>query len=107
MSEERGFYPPTTDRYRQEVEAGSLFVGSPETVARKIAFVARANHLSRFDLKYDLLNLPRDVRERSIRLLGEQVAPRVRELLAEDEGEWMPSGSPLARITADGKAVHA
>lgn len=107
MSEERGFYPPTADRYRQEVEDGSLFVGSPETVVRKIAFVARANHLSRFDLKYDLLNLPRAARERSIRLLGEQVAPRVRELLAENDAEWMPSGMPPARITADGKAVHA
>ena len=76
-------------------------------MARKVAFVARANHLSRFDLKYDLMNLPRAVRERSIRLLGEQVAPRVRELLAEDDGEWMPGGMAPARITADGKAVHA
>lgn len=106
ISEERGFYPPTLERYREEAGTGSLFIGSPETVARKIAFVARANHLSRFDLKYDLLHLPRAVRERSIRLLGEQVAPRVRELLAEDS-EWMPSGLPPARITADGKAVHA
>ncbi|GAA1964474.1 LLM class flavin-dependent oxidoreductase [Microbacterium deminutum] len=106
-SVERGFYPPTPERYRLEVETGSLFVGSPETVARKIAFVARANHLSRFDLKYDLMNLPRAVRERSIRLLGEEVAPRVRELLAEDHDEWIPSGMAPARITADGKAVHA
>lgn len=42
-----------------------------------------------------------------IRLLGEMLAPRVRELLAEEGGEWMPSGMPPARIMAGGKAVHA
>jgi hypothetical protein len=52
------------------------------------------------------MHLPREVRERSIRLLGAEVAPRVRELLAED-GDQPTSGLPPARITADGKAVHA
>ncbi|GAA1997178.1 LLM class flavin-dependent oxidoreductase [Microbacterium ulmi] len=104
---ERGFPAPTPERYRQEVETGSLFVGSPETIARKIAFVARANHVSRFDLKYDLMHMPRAVRERSIRLLGDEVAPRVRELLAADGDARGQSGLPPARITADGKAVHA
>ena len=66
-----------------------------------------ANHLSRFDLKYDLLHLPRDVRERSIRLYGEQVAPRVSELLAENPDDWRLTGRTTAQITKDGKAVHA
>ncbi len=84
MSRERGFYPPTIERYADEVDTGALYVGSPETVAQKLAGIARTNHLSRFDLKYDIMHLPKDVRERSIRLFGEQVAPRVRELLAEN-----------------------
>lgn len=46
--------------------------------------MARDLHLSRFDLKYDIMHLPRDVRARTIELLGRQVAPRVRELLAAD-----------------------
>ena len=37
---------------RQEIEHGSLYVGSPETVARKIAATAKALGISRFDLKY-------------------------------------------------------
>lgn len=107
IGKERGFYPPTAERYAEEVDAGALYVGSVETVAQKIAAIVRANHLSRFDLKYDLLHLPRDVRERSIRLFGERVVPRVRELIAEDPGDWRLSGRAPAQITKDGKAAHA
>ena len=84
VAAERGFYAPTRDRYLAEVDQGALFVGSPETVARKIAAVARDLRLSRFDLKYDILGLPRDARARTIELLGREVAPRVRALLAAD-----------------------
>ncbi|MES2171715.1 MAG: LLM class flavin-dependent oxidoreductase, partial [Actinomycetota bacterium] len=81
---ERGFYAPTRDRYEAEVDTGALFVGSPETVANKIAQVARDLRLSRFDLKYDIMHLPRDARARTIELLGREVAPRVQELLAQE-----------------------
>ena len=84
MSVERGFYPPSRDRYLAEVEDGALFVGSPETVAQKIASNARTLKLGRFDLKYDIMNLPREARARSIELLGTEVAPRVQELLAKE-----------------------
>ncbi|GAA4483218.1 LLM class flavin-dependent oxidoreductase [Microbacterium panaciterrae] len=107
ISKERGFYPPTAERYAEEVDTGALYVGSPETVARKIAGIVRANHLSRFDLKYDLTHLPRDVREQSIRLLGEKVAPRLRELLDEDPDAWHLTGRDTAQIVKGGKAVHA
>lgn len=107
ISKERGFYPPTAERYAEEVDTGALYVGSPETVAQKLAGAVRANHLSRFDLKYDVLHLPRKAREHSIRLFGERVAPRVRELLDEDRGNWRPSGRAIAQIVDDGKAVHA
>ena len=107
MSKERGFYAPTLERYEEEVDTGALYVGSPETVAHKLAAAVRSNHLSRFDLKYDIMHLPKDVRERSIRLFGEKVAPRVRELLADDPGEGAFGDPGVARITKDGKAVHA
>ncbi|MEV5743377.1 LLM class flavin-dependent oxidoreductase [Microbispora rosea] len=84
LAAERGFYAPNRERYEAEVEHGALFVGSPETVARKIVKMARDLRLSRFDLKYDIMHLPRDVRARTIELLGREVAPRVRELLAAD-----------------------
>ncbi|MGW3431644.1 LLM class flavin-dependent oxidoreductase [Streptomyces melanosporofaciens] len=84
LAAERGFYKPTRERYLAEIDSGALFVGSPETVARKIAQVARALRLSRFDLKYDVMHLPRQARARTIELLGREVAPRVRELLSKE-----------------------
>jgi probable LLM family oxidoreductase len=81
LARERGFYAPTRERYEAEIDHGALFVGSPETVAQKIATVARDLRLSRFDLKYDVMHLPRRARARTIELLGREVAPRVRELL--------------------------
>ncbi len=107
LSKERGFYPPTHERYEVEVGTGALYVGSPETVAQKIAGIVRTNHLSRFDLKYDLMRLPRDAREHSIRLFGERVVPRVRELLAEDPGQWRLTGRAPVEIVKGGRPAHA
>ncbi|MFC5832593.1 LLM class flavin-dependent oxidoreductase [Nonomuraea insulae] len=84
LARERGFYKPDRKRYEAELDHGALFVGSPDTVARKIATMARDLRLSRFDLKYDIMRLPRQARARTIELLGREVAPRVRELLAKE-----------------------
>ena len=84
IAAERGFYAPTRERFEAELGDGALFVGSPETVALKIARSARDLGLSRFDLKYDIMHLPREARSRTIELLGREVAPRLRELLAEE-----------------------
>lgn len=86
----------------------SLFVGSPETVAAKIARVARANHLSQFDFKYALVNMPAAYRQHTIRLFGTEVAPRVRELLAAEPADpWRFEGRPVVEITPGHEAVHA
>jgi probable LLM family oxidoreductase len=84
LGKERGFYAPTRERYDAELATGALFVGSPETVAQKIATVARTLRLSRFDLKYDIGMLPREARAQTIELLGREVRPRVIELLAKE-----------------------
>ena len=62
--------------------AGALYVGSPETVARKIADTAQALGLTRFDLKYSAGTLPHALKMQTIELYGSEVIPRVRELLA-------------------------
>jgi probable LLM family oxidoreductase len=84
LGKERGFYAPTRERYDAELATGALFVGSPETVAQKIATVARTLRLSRFDLKYDVGMLPREARAQTIELLGREVRPRVIELLTKE-----------------------
>jgi probable LLM family oxidoreductase len=81
---ERGWPPATTAQFEREAGPhGALCVGSPETVAAKIATTARDLGLSRFNVKYSAGTLPHDTLMRSIELLGTQVAPRVRELLAQ------------------------
>jgi probable LLM family oxidoreductase len=79
---ERGWGPMGRAEFDQEIAHGSLYVGSPETVARKIAATARTLGLARFDLKYSAGPLPHETLMRSIELYGGTVIPRVRELLA-------------------------
>ena len=61
---------------------GSLYAGSPETVARKIAATVSALGLGRFDLKYSNGAMPQAQMMESIRLYGTRVIPMVREILA-------------------------
>ena len=79
---ERGWGPMGRDEYEREIASGSLYVGSPETVAQKIAATAKTLGNARFDLKYSAGPLPHETLMRSIELYGTQVIPRVRELLA-------------------------
>jgi len=58
-----------------------LYVGSPETVAQKIAATYQALGLTRFHMKYSNGALPHQAQMTSLELYGTQVAPRVRELL--------------------------
>lgn len=82
---ERGWGPGN----RREFDAmcgpeGALYVGSPETVAQKIALLKRNLGVDRFDLKYGNGTLPHESMMRCIELFGTVVAPRVAELLSED-----------------------
>ena len=79
---ERGWGPMGRAEFEQEIATGSLYVGSPETVAKKIAATATALGIARFDLKYSAGPLPHEKLMRSIELYGAEVIPRVRELLA-------------------------
>ena len=79
---ERGWPPTTRATFEQEAERGSLYVGSPETVARKIAATVSALGLARFDMKYSSGSLSHERMMRSIELYGREVMPRVRGLLS-------------------------
>jgi probable LLM family oxidoreductase len=81
---ERGWPPTTRGQFEREAGPdGALYVGSPETVARKIATTIQTLGLTRFDLKYANGPLPHKAMMRSIELYGTVVAPRVRQLLAD------------------------
>jgi probable LLM family oxidoreductase len=99
-SAERGWARPTMDRFQAEVQDGSLYLGSPETVAIKIAWVIRLLGLSRFDLAYATGRMPHEQKMATIELYGREVIPRIRELLADPDAE--PAGPTLR-----GAATHA
>lgn len=84
IGRERGWGPTTRDRFEAEADEGSLYVGSPQTVAEKIANTIRTLGVNRFELKYSSGTLSHDKLMTSIGLYGEQVVPRVKRLLAAD-----------------------
>jgi probable LLM family oxidoreductase len=82
MAAERGFAVPTEASFERETGAnGALYVGSPETVATKIAANLRVLGATRFDLKYGMPGFTHDQLMSNIDLYGHQVIPQVRELL--------------------------
>jgi probable LLM family oxidoreductase len=80
----RGWPPVTRAQFDQEASPeGSLYVGSPETVANKIAQTVEVLDIDRFDLKYSAGRLPHAKLMHNIELYGQEVAPRVQRSLEE------------------------
>jgi len=79
----RGWPPYTREQFEYEVTHGSHYVGSPETVAKKIANTLKTLDAKRFDLVYGGGGVSTETREKTIELYGKEVIPRVRELLKE------------------------
>jgi probable LLM family oxidoreductase len=104
-SRERGFSPPSARQYEMDIAEGALFVGSPETVAAKIAASIRALGLSRFDLKYDIGRLSHEHRAASIELFGREVIPQVRELLDDPQMQPIPPDERTAEAKIAGSRV--
>jgi probable LLM family oxidoreductase len=78
----RGFAVPTKESFLFEVGPdGALFVGSPDTVAQKIAANLTLLGANRFDLKYGMGGLSDGALMENIELYGTKVIPRVHELL--------------------------
>jgi probable LLM family oxidoreductase len=78
---ERGWPPMSRADFEREIEHGSLYVGSPETVARKIAATVKIFDLSRFTMKYSAGPLSHEKMMRCIELYGRKVIPLVREMV--------------------------
>jgi probable LLM family oxidoreductase len=80
----RGWPPPSKAQFLNETGPdGAWHVGSPDSVARKIAANLPALGASRFDLKYGMVGLPHETIMRTIELYGTKVVPLVREMLAD------------------------
>ncbi|WP_422741568.1 LLM class flavin-dependent oxidoreductase [Micromonospora sp. WMMD754] len=78
----RGWPPIRRTEFDAEVAHGSLYIGSPETVARRMADAIRALGVGRFDLIYTAGAQPVSARMRAVELYGSRVIPLVRDMLA-------------------------
>lgn len=81
FSKGRGGSGYTRAQFDRDATRGALMVGSPETVAPRIAETLTTLGASRFSLKYSSGHMPHEQSLRSIGLFGTEVAPRVRGLL--------------------------
>lgn len=82
IGRERGWPATTRDQFEREIAHGSLYVGAPETVARKIAATVSALGLDRFEMKYSSGPVPHGQLMRSVELYGTRVIPLVRDMLS-------------------------
>jgi len=83
IGRERGWGPMSIDHFIQEVNHGSLYVGSPETVAKKIAYAIQSVGAQRFDMKYVTGPIPHELAMKSIELYATEVVPRVKAILTK------------------------
>ncbi len=78
----RGWPPIRRQEFDADVERGSLYIGSPETVSRKIAGAVTKLGVGRFDLIYTAGSQPISARLRAVELYGKTVIPMVHDLIA-------------------------
>lgn len=84
VGRERGWAPPTREQFDAQADPGGAFlVGSPRTVADKMLAASQAlGGVSRFTFQMSTAALEPAAMERSIELLGGEVAPIVRNARA-------------------------
>ncbi|CAM4496241.1 putative LLM family oxidoreductase [Paenibacillus endophyticus] len=88
FGKERGWAPYTRANFdaSRSLE-GALYVGDPETVANKIIQMRKHLGFTRFFLHLPIGTMPHEDVLKAIELLGNEVAPRVREEVAIWEAE--------------------
>ncbi|BFH59586.1 LLM class flavin-dependent oxidoreductase [Paenibacillus azoreducens] len=84
-----GHYDRSTFDMARSFE-GALYVGDPETVARKIIHLRKKVGINRFMLHVPVGSMPHQDVMRTIELLGTEVAPIVRAEIAK----WEAAGEP-------------
>jgi probable LLM family oxidoreductase len=82
LGTERGWPPISRAQFDVEADRGSLYVGSPVTVAQRIAETLTTLGASRFDMKYSVGQLGHDELLRSVELYGREVIPLVRRIVS-------------------------
>lgn len=77
IAKERGWGTYTMENYMTEIEHGSLYVGSPERVAKKLINTIETLGLTRFMIHLPMGSMPHEQVMHAIKLYGEKVKPIV------------------------------
>ncbi len=83
-----------------------MYLGSPETVATRIAAVIRQLGLSRFDLGYAAGRVPHEQKMATIERFGREVIPRVRQLLSDGGADRAPCESLAVEAASAYAGIH-
>ncbi|MDF2992630.1 MAG: coenzyme F420-dependent N5,N10-methylene tetrahydromethanopterin reductase [Microbacterium sp.] len=84
IGRERGWPAYNRLRFQHDVgPEGAMYIGSPETVATKIAATVRTLGATRFQMKFASGSISHDRLMSSIELYGSRVLPLVHEMLAD------------------------
>ncbi len=89
----RGWPPITRAEFEAETTDGSMYVGSPETVAHRIARAIAATGVERFDLIYSAGAQSASSRLRAVELYGTHVIPMVRDMLSSTNEAILDGGA--------------
>jgi probable LLM family oxidoreductase len=83
IGRERGWPPPTRQRYEAERSPrGALLIGDPQEVIDKILYEHELFRMNRFLMQFSVGSMPHAKMLRAIELFGTKVAPAVRQALS-------------------------
>jgi alkanesulfonate monooxygenase SsuD/methylene tetrahydromethanopterin reductase-like flavin-dependent oxidoreductase (luciferase family) len=83
----RGWPPVRREEFEADIQHGSMYIGSAETVAKRIARTVSSLGVGRFDLIFSSGAQPISARLKSVELYGSKVVPMVREILDDHDRE--------------------
>jgi alkanesulfonate monooxygenase SsuD/methylene tetrahydromethanopterin reductase-like flavin-dependent oxidoreductase (luciferase family) len=101
------FKPKDNPSYADAVESGAVIAGSPDTVAERLIDAITDLRFGHLIALLNMQSMPTEVTKHNIKLFAEKVMPRVRELWADYEDHWWPTGatrnqSASAALAAEG-----
>ena len=79
--------------YADAVKSGSVIAGSPDTVAERLIEAAKDLHIGHLVAIMQIQSMPTELTKHSTKLFAEKVMPRLRELFADYEDRWWPTGA--------------
>jgi alkanesulfonate monooxygenase SsuD/methylene tetrahydromethanopterin reductase-like flavin-dependent oxidoreductase (luciferase family) len=88
-----GFMPKAEMTYADAIETGAVIAGSPDTVAEQLIDAVTGLRVGHLILLMQIQSMPTELTKYSTRLFADKVLPRLRDLWADYEDHWWPTGA--------------